>query len=174
MPSAGIPRAVAEAMNAWADNTAATISLTAAFITSINRAQGANEAKNAIAQKNQEKAAAGFALKIAARDDARPSLRARFMSALVAAGIHASLTPVQFRSIQAQVAKQGLPRSFVAALQTSGASTAVIDDLRKGIIAARLPLETIGLPASLANPNLAMTDVEDATLMRAYARLVRG
>jgi hypothetical protein len=173
-PSAAIPRPVAKAANAWADNTASTISLTAAFVTSINRAQGASEAKNAAAQQNQEQAAAGFALQIAALDDARPGLRARLKSALVAAGIHASLTPTQFRSFQRRVAKNGLPRSFVAALRSTGASNAVIADLRKGIVAARVPSAAIGLPASLSNPRLAMTDTQDATLMRAYARLVRG
>lgn len=173
-PSAAIPRSVAEAANAWADNVASMISLTSAFVTSINRAQGAAEAKNPAAQQNQEQAAAGFALQIATLDDARPSLRNRFKSALVAAGFHVSVTPTQFRSLQKRVAKKGLPRSFVVALRSTGASNAVIADMRKGIVAARIPRAAIDLPASLSNPKLAMFDKQDATLMRAYARLVRG
>lgn len=161
---------LAYAANAWSDNVAVTASLSSAFVTSINRAQGAFDAHNAAAEQNQEEAAARLALQIAALDDARPALRAQFRATLLAANIHASVTAAQLRSS----VKKGLPASFVAALRSIGVSASDIADLRKGVAHARIPAAGIDLAASLADPKLTAIDKQDALLMRAYARLVQG
>ena len=98
--SAGITKAEAAAANALLTNTARMAGLDRAFLTSLERAQGAYAARDASWDGKQSARAATFARAEAKILDARPALETALRRAIEAGGLPGRLTSAKAKNVQ--------------------------------------------------------------------------
>ena len=155
----GITQQEADALNALFTNLEQAIGLGRALQTSIDRAQGARDARDAFWEGQQLAAARNFAGQLATLSDQQPGLFASLASALGAAGFQQSFTAASIAQFQSSVALQGFPSSLTQEFAELGADTAIQEEIRQTFLNKNsVDLSSIGggqFPASLTDPTLA-------------------
>ncbi|HEU0304202.1 MAG TPA: hypothetical protein VFR32_06445 [Gaiellaceae bacterium] len=155
----GVTNDLARAANALLLNTAQVVGHDGAFIDSLERAQGAHAAKDAVWDKRQSELAAKLALAEAKLLDARPAL---------AKALRRAAQPVlrTVSSAEAKSAGHALPPALVSLLKSLGLHTSQIAAIRAKV--ARVPSSALAGPLA---PKVAPAAIASAE--RGGARLLR-
>jgi hypothetical protein len=167
----GVTAAEAAALNALLRQSARIAGDDAAFLASIQRADGAHAAGDAEWDKRQSAQAAAFARAEAALLAARPALEAALAKSVAAAGFSRSVTVAEARTA---LARPAFPPSLDALLRAFGLRKADVERLHAAI--AKVPPAAAAGPAAakLAPARLASTERAGARLLQAIAeRLAR-
>jgi len=165
----GVTRAEASAANALLGNGARIVGYDRAFLTSLERAQGAYRAKDSTWDRKQSNAAAGFARAEAKLLDARPALERSLQRAVTATLQSRRLSVADARAGLARFSKAGLPTSATTLLRSFKVTTAEIASIRARI--AKVAPSTAAGPIApkLAPHTLAKADRTSARLLRRLA-----
>ncbi|MBI1744239.1 hypothetical protein HYR54_14390 [Candidatus Acetothermia bacterium] len=151
----GLPKGVIDAANALLRNDAQTIGLEVAYLSAIERAQGAFFANDPMWFKKQMDSATRFASQLAKLMKSYPSLTAKVDTAWQAAGLpDFPVTANDFRDFQSSVAANGLPQDLVNALTQFGADSATIARIRSDIMAQDPNQITGSFLQSVSSPEL--------------------
>ncbi|MDD5560152.1 hypothetical protein [Candidatus Methylomirabilis sp.] len=154
--------AESDAWNALFSNLAQEIGFTKALLTSVERAQGAEEAGDAFWKSQQMQAAAYFASQLATALNVQPELRANVQIALQATGRPSILiTADDIANFQRDVAAHGLPVFLTEALTQLGADSATIERIRNSLIALSPSADVVSFPEMLTDPAL-ITSLQEA------------
>ncbi len=168
-PGPGLTKQEVAAENALATNTTRVVGYDTAFLTSLERAQGANAAGDGDWDRVQSHAAAGFARAEAKLLDARPPLEAALRQAFESAVTRVQVSVADARKAAGRVFQSGLPPSFVSLLRAFGLSTQEIASVRTQM-AGVAPSKVAGdLAAKLAVPAQAAAERKSAGIVRQIA-----
>jgi hypothetical protein len=161
----GITAGEAAAANALLTNTARMVGLDRAFLTSLERAQGAYAARDLVWLRKQSAQASKLARAEAKTLDARPGLEQAVGKAMAAARHTQSVTAAQVRAAQ----KAGLPRALVALLRSFGVNASELATFRRQL--ASVSPATVAGPVSSkwGTPALARAERTTAKLLRTLA-----
>ena len=173
-PGAGLNVSVTSAVNAVLENLANSDGLLAALLTTMERAQGAANARSTVWVKKQSTAAASFAtsLSVSFRElvgllsNARRELQAEHVPAPV-------LSAKDWGIVVQYVKKHGLPSKFVSQIRALGLGTQAIEKIRNSILKAHTSLLTTSLIALLGNPQLTKALNGAAQTFSSYAEGIR-
>jgi hypothetical protein len=164
-----VTRQEALAGNALLGNTARLVGYNDAFLTSLERAQGAHAAGDRRWERTQSQAAARFARAEAKLLDARPALREALRRAVDAALPRARLSVAGAKAATAQVARRALPSSLVSLLRALGFSTAEVASVRSRMAHVSPSAAAGPVTAKLAMPAVTEADRRSARILRAIA-----
>lgn len=172
-PSAsGVNGAMVTAFNTLAATSSQFTGLTAALLTSLNRAHGAAQAGNTAWKNRQLAVAAGFATRAARLVSAEPALLARLQRAIAAAGIRVPVTAADSQQIQKDVAAHGLPSFLTRPLLAAGLDQHRMDQLAQDVADAPAHPGSITFPDLLTEPQLLAAIEGEATALRRFAAAV--
>ena len=164
----GLGRPLARALLAYARHEGRIAALSAAFLTSIERAQGAAAADDATWLGRHRAQAIKLAKLIAPLIDRRVRFRRALRSAFERAGIRAVVRPSAMRRFQAQTRRRGLPRNLQTMLRRAGMRRQA-RDLRSAIAEAAPPRRSVRFPEMLTGSDLRRADRADAAAFRLVA-----
>ena len=168
---AGLSAGAARAGTALLRSTALSIAYERAFLTAIERAQGAALAGNPRWVRRQDEAAALWAVGTARHIERRARLRARFAAALGRVA-RRRFTAQQLDAARARVRRRGLPQALVRRLRRSGLSAAAIRDFRRDFVGPERVLGHVTLRDGLVDPDVTRIERASARAFRDYARRV--
>jgi hypothetical protein len=131
---AEVPRHAADSIKMLLKHQREALALEEAFLSSIERAQGAAMAGSRDWEKRHVLTAARFAERLAAMLAEERVLRRRVRRAMETSGIQLSIAVDRAREIKAAVATGGLPSSFRASLEQLGAGRDILDDFHRGLL----------------------------------------
>jgi hypothetical protein len=165
----GVTPAMAAAANAILTNVERVSANDAAFITSLERAQGAYAAKDGTWDRKQSRAAAGFARAEAMLLSAQPKLDATMKRAVAKAGAP-PLTVADARRATSSVRKNGLPPSFTSLAHRLALPHSEVAAQEKRV--AALPVGAIAgqVALKLGTPSVARAHRTASKLLRALAK----
>jgi hypothetical protein len=171
----GINGAAAKAVNRMFVNQVRADELLSAWITSVERAQGAANARNRRWIVRQMKAAAKFADQAADAYTNDVTLRRQARKALQKSGAKEfTITVAQARAAQQTIRNKGLPAAVISALRKLGVTQHEIDALRAHILVT--PASRFARPvllAPLTDPTTLRNDRHVAADLRAFAKSAR-
>ena len=150
-----VSQAVANAINALADNKSEAIGYERAMITSIERAQGAAIAGNTDLATRQSNAAQLYASQFAQFANTEVTYDANLKNALQAEGVqNITLSLSDAIALQNAVAAHGFPPAFVQLLKQAGANDDMINQFRSSFVALDPHTIAGSFPQSLTDPAL--------------------
>jgi hypothetical protein len=156
-PGDGLTPDAADALNAMLGNYAQAVSVGEAFLTSLERVQGAGLAGDIDWYGKQMAAASGYAMQQAAVLDAQPALNATAESSWRASGL-LDVSADDVAAAQDDLALNGLPAPFADLVNEVGEhGQAFADELTKELIALDTSTISGGLPAILNDPTFNAT-----------------
>jgi hypothetical protein len=164
----GLTVHAAQTLTALLENEAQALGVGQAFVTSANRAQGAEEAQATVWVRRQLRAVKKYEHQLARLLLNQVALRRRASRALLADLMFLSgpVTAADVRSVQEQVSGSGLPAELVADLRHLGVDPDTLDAIRRAVI-----VQDPAAVASLADPPLA--DPQLLQALRATAAALR-
>jgi hypothetical protein len=169
VPPPGFKEEAAEAAK-LADNEAQVVGLERALVISVERVEGAAAAGNAYWVAQQARVARKYAAELEERLDAEPKLYKKLRRALEDGRMpRIIVTAAQVRAFQNAVATHGLPPVDMQALVRAGATSTMIDRLRR-LISTLDPTTAAGsFPACLTDPALTSATLRFARAMHKFA-----
>ncbi len=154
LPDASITLAEANAFNVLFANQAATIGIGNAAYISGNRAQGARDAGNAVAESKQIQATQLYAHQLGGLLTKQVTLLSNLHDALISAGFSINATPSDVLNFEIQVANNGLPASVKNALTTFGLNSEQINQVRNLFMVQDINVTAGNIPDTFISPNL--------------------
>ena len=165
----GVPATFVVAANALLQKSEQVHTTIQAYITSIERAQGALAAGDAEWYEKQQQAAGGLARSAAGLNRALGALRTRMSKALQAAGWHGALKAAQIKSYRSSVKRSGFPKTLAAAMRSFGMTSSQVSRVRSTIAGAPVVKASIPFPGSLADAGLSSAETAMADTLDRYA-----
>jgi hypothetical protein len=155
--------------------------LSTAFVTALNRAQGAAYAGSSLWEMSQTSAAVQFEAQLAALSDQEPALRSNLVAQFELGGFPSiTCTTNDALAFQMEIATNGLPTNLVDILTNLGVDMATITNLQYDLLTADPGSMAGSFPQSLSNTNLdsaakgLAAALRDASLMLINASLLPG
>lgn len=168
----GISPAAARALNSLIESRLRSGAYILAWIRSIEKAQGADKARDKSWAKRQRKAAAGYARQAAATLERDRSLGSAALRELKRGGfVDTGVSLAQARQALQQVRRQGLPAEMMRALRTAGVEDPRIAEFRSAL--SRLdPKLAVGVGAfgGVTDPRLAAANTAAIKALRKAGR----
>jgi uncharacterized repeat protein (TIGR01451 family) len=163
-PGPGVSRKLADAMNALSANRSQQVGLKQALLTSVERAEGAAIAGDAISFTTQSKAAKAYGAQLAIVMSDETEVTASLWNVLHDDGIPVQLFgPDELRAAQKNVTSTGLPPDTVQALLDAGVANSAIPN----VTALVLGMDPNNLPSTSASAQAqgqALAPFVDSTL----------
>jgi hypothetical protein len=157
-----VSTAAAQALDAFYANQVQAFTLLGAFVTSLERAEGAAVARSEEWARRQTLAAADYAAKAATSLKQDQILRIQAVSELQASGFQEiSITARDVQNYQREVTARGLPSSLKTLLKQLGLTDQELLDVRSRILAAD--------PNALAGPVFFAALVKPSLIISAYS-----
>lgn len=171
-PGPGVSRTAAAAAMSLLHNMARSAAYEDAFLHAVERAQGANRARQRVWVRRQDEAAARWALAAARLTERRAALRARLVTALGASGRRA-VTPDEMDAVRTRVRASGLPASLVRGLRRAGVPSLTIQKLRATTAGPKVIPGSFTLAEVLLDRDLTRGERGSAEAFRDYVARVR-
>ena len=172
-PGEGVSPAAARALNSLIENRLRSAAYAFAWIRSIEKAQGADKARDKSWAKRQRKAAAGYAREAATMVGRDKSLAAAALRELKRVGfVDTGVTLGQVRQSQQLIRQRGLSAETTRALRAAGVDDKSIAAYRKAVSQLDPKLAVgVGAFGSLTDPRLAAATTATIKALRRAARV---
>jgi hypothetical protein len=172
----GLNQQEADTLNALLANVEESIAFAEATLLSASRVQGAKDASHVLSELQQREAVRQYALALAARLNAQPSLLTDVDTAFRAAGVRFTFTSSDISTFQSAAIGGALPAAFTQALIELGADAAAQSHIRASIVTADSDsIATLGFgrfPDAVADPSIGAALREAAVALNRFAAVV--